>query len=141
VGLSDHSGTIYPGLAAVALGCDILEVHVTLSREMFGPDVAASVTTTELAQLTHGIRFIEKMCAHPVDKDTAAAQAADLRRLFTKSWVARQDLPAGTVICNEHLALKKPGTGMPETSKQTILGKRLRRALRVDDMFSETDFE
>jgi hypothetical protein len=30
---------------------------------------------------------------------------------------------------------------MPETSKQTILGKRLRRALRVDDMFSETDFE
>jgi len=42
VGLSDHSGTIYPGLASVALGSQMLEVHVTFSREMFGPDVPAS---------------------------------------------------------------------------------------------------
>src|SRR5262249_25641849 len=39
VGLSDHSGTIYAGLAAAALGAEIVEVHVALSREMFGPDV------------------------------------------------------------------------------------------------------
>jgi N,N'-diacetyllegionaminate synthase len=45
-GLSDHSGTIYPGLAGAATGLDMLEVHVALSREMFGPDVIASVTTT-----------------------------------------------------------------------------------------------
>jgi len=44
VGLSDHSGAIYAGLAVVALGADLLEVHVTMSREMFGPDVIASVT-------------------------------------------------------------------------------------------------
>src|SRR5439155_2213437 len=50
VGLSDHSGSVYPGLAAVTLGAEVLEVHVTLSREMFGPDVAASVTTGELCQ-------------------------------------------------------------------------------------------
>ena len=60
VGLSDHSGTIYPGLAAATLGIQVLEVHVTLSREMFGPDVPASITTTELRQLVEGIRFIEK---------------------------------------------------------------------------------
>ena len=51
VGLSDHSATIYPGLAAAALGIEVLEVHITLSREMFGPDVVASVTTAELRQL------------------------------------------------------------------------------------------
>src|SRR5262245_22931627 len=56
VGLSDHSGTIYPGLAGAALGMDLLEVHVTLSREMFGPDVIASVTTAELKQLMEGVR-------------------------------------------------------------------------------------
>src|SRR6185436_17443042 len=37
VGLSDHSATIYPGLAAATMGIDMLEVHVALSREMFGP--------------------------------------------------------------------------------------------------------
>ena len=51
VGLSDHSGTIFPGLAATTLGIDVLEIHVTLSREMFGPDVPASISTSELRQL------------------------------------------------------------------------------------------
>ena len=77
---------------------DVLEVHVTLSREMFGPDVLASVTTGELRQLVDGIRFIERMRAHPVDKDASAAETAPLRRLFTRSLVARQPLPAGTVL-------------------------------------------
>ena len=141
VGLSDHSGTIYPGLAATALGCDVLEVHVTLSREMFGPDVPASVTTTELANLTRGIRFIESMLEHPVDKDELAEESADLRRLFTKSLVARADLAAGTILAENHVALKKPGTGLPETEKRKILGKTLRRDIRTDELFSEADFE
>ena len=69
VGLSDHSGTIYPGLAAATLGAKVLEVHVTFSRQMFGPDVAASLTTTELRQLVDGVRFIENMVTHPLKKD------------------------------------------------------------------------
>ena len=71
VGLSDHSGTIYPSLAAVTLGASMIEVHVTLSREMFGPDVPASVTTAELKQLVEGVHFIESMLANPVDKDAS----------------------------------------------------------------------
>ena len=51
VGLSDHSGTIFAGLAAATLGIDVLEVHITMSRQMFGPDVPASITTEELYRL------------------------------------------------------------------------------------------
>jgi N,N'-diacetyllegionaminate synthase len=141
VGLSDHSGTIFPALAAATLGCDVLEVHATLSREMFGPDVPASVTTTELATIVQGIRSIEKMLSHPVDKDAVAAESAPLRQLFTRSWVAGQALPAGTVLLEQHLALKKPGTGLPESYKERILGKRLRRAIAVDELLAESDFE
>jgi N-acetylneuraminate synthase len=53
-GLSDHSGTIYAGLAAVALGASILEVHVCFSREQFGFDVTSSVTIEQLRQLVEG---------------------------------------------------------------------------------------
>ena len=74
VGLSDHSGTIYPGLAGATLGLDVLEVHVALSREMFGPDVVASVTTAELRQLVDGVRFIERMRGNPLDKDASARE-------------------------------------------------------------------
>lgn len=141
VGLSDHSGTIYPGLAAAAIGIDVLEVHVTLSREMFGPDVCASITTAELKQLVDGVRFIERMRAHPVDKDAVAQELAPLRGLFTKSIVAKTTLPAGTVLREEHLALKKPGTGLPASSLNQVLGRRLRRGLQPDELLREDDLE
>ena len=96
VGLSDHSGTIYAGLAAATLGAQLLEVHVTFSRECFGPDVPASVTTTELKQLVEGVRFIQRAQTHPVNKEAMAADLSELKRTFGKSIVAARDLAGGT---------------------------------------------
>ena len=141
VGLSDHSGTIYPGLAAATLGIEVLEVHVTLSREMFGPDVPASVTTTELRQLVKGIRFIETMQANPVDKDAMAQEMAPLRDLFTKSVVARVGLEAGTVLREDLLAVKKPGTGIPAERLRELVGRRLRRRVVPNELLHEGDLE
>jgi N,N'-diacetyllegionaminate synthase len=141
VGLSDHSATIYAGLAATTVGLDMLEVHVALTREMFGPDVIASVTTAELKQLVEGIRFIERMRAHPVDKDALAGETLPLRRIFTRSVVARQALPAGTVIAREHLAVKKPGTGLPPERLDEIVGLRLARSVIADQVLAAEDIE
>jgi N,N'-diacetyllegionaminate synthase len=141
VGLSDHSATIYAGLAAATVGIDILELHVTLSREMFGPDVPASVTTAELRQLVDGIRFIERMKANPVDKDAAAGAVAPLRDIFTRSIVARAPLAAGTVLGDAHVALKKPGTGLPPGRLPDVLGRALRHAVDADQQIREEDLE
>jgi N,N'-diacetyllegionaminate synthase len=141
VGLSDHSGTIYPGLAAATLEIDVLEVHVTLSREMFGPDVPSSLTTCQFKELTDGVRFIEAMAAHPVDKDASAQETAPLHALFTKSVVARIDLPAGTVLRADHLAAKKPGTGIPAARLPELLGARITRDVKADELLSESDVE
>ncbi len=139
VGLSDHSGTIYPGLAAVTLGADVVEVHVALSREMFGPDVAASVTSEELRQLVGGIRCIERMLANPLDKDAQSEEVAPLRGLFTKSVVARVAIPEGTLLREEHLAVKKPGTGIPAAKLQQLVGSRTTRTLLPNELLSYAD--
>jgi N,N'-diacetyllegionaminate synthase len=139
VGLSDHSGTIYPGLAAATLGAEVLEVHVTLSREMFGPDVPASVTTSELRQLVEGIRFIETMNANSLNKDSLVSEMKPLRDLFTKSVVARVDLPAGTVLQQEHLTVKKPGTGIPASGLVKLIGLTLRSPVKADQILQEAD--
>lgn len=81
-GLSDHSGTIWPSIVAAWLGASMVEVHVTLSREAFGPDVPASITTDELRRLVDGVRFVESMREHPVDKDAAARGMGAMRELF-----------------------------------------------------------
>ncbi len=141
VGLSDHSGTIYPGLAAATLGADVVELHVTMSREMFGPDVVASVTMEELGRLVEGMRFIERMKAHPVDKDAVAGDMAPLREIFTRSVVVRTSLEAGTVLDAAHLVAKKPGSGIPEDRLPELVGRRLKRGVEADTLLAEDDLE
>jgi N-acetylneuraminate synthase len=141
VGLSDHSGSIYPGLAAAALGIDILEVHVTLSREMFGPDVPVSVTTADLGRLVEGVRYIERLRDHPVEKDALAQEMTSVRKIFTKSVSVRKPLPAGTVLKPEHLTLKKPGTGIPAHRLHELVGMKLRRSLSGNELLCEDDLD
>ena len=141
VGLSDHSATIYAGLAAAAIGIDLLEVHVTLSRQMFGPDVPASVTVDELRQLVDGVRFVERMRAHPVDKDAISRDMQPLRDIFMRSVVAKTALPAGTVLSAEHLATKKPGTGIPMARLPELIGRRLLRPVAADQLLRDEDLE
>ena len=138
VGLSDHSGTIFPALAAATLGAEVVEVHVTFSRECFGPDVASSVTTSELKTLAEGVRFSERMRTSAVDKNAMADEMAPLRNLFTKSIVAEVDLPSGAVLTAEALSVKKPGTGIPANRLPSMIGRRLRRPLAAGEMLSES---
>ena len=48
VGLSDHSGSIFPSIAAMAIGASVLEVHITPSEYMFGPDIKSSISLQDL---------------------------------------------------------------------------------------------
>jgi N-acetylneuraminate synthase len=139
VGLSDHSGTIFPGLAAVSLGADLIEVHAVFSRECFGPDVTSSVTMKELTQLVVGVRFIEAILNSPVDKDEQAAEMEDLSKIFGKSLYTRSQLPKGHLLSMQDLSFKKPGTGIPAKRVGEILGKKLLREYKTNEQLREVD--
>lgn len=140
VGLSDHTGKVFSGLAAISIGANMLELHVTLSRDMYGTSVAASLTPAELRQLVEGTRFIEAMLASPVDKDVLAKEKVQLRPVFLRSVVARHDLPAGTLLEKIHLTTKKPGTGISAERLDDLIGRRLTRDVEKDKLISEEDF-
>ena len=141
VGLSDHSGNIFASLAATALGAEVLEVHVTLSREMFGPDVPASIITKELKQLVEGVRSIEKMLVNPVNKEDVAGELAPVRQIFSKSIYAGEFIQEGTTLLAEHLKLKKPGKGLPASHLPNLIGKVTRRNLKKDELILMEDVE
>jgi N-acetylneuraminate synthase len=139
VGLSDHSATIYAGLAAVAMGAHLLEVHVVFSRDCFGPDTGASLTLSELADLVRGTQFLHRALVHPLDKEKEAASQAEIKRLFSKSVVAARNLHAGELLTDVDLALKKPGTGIPAARMCTVLGRRLVRDVPINSQIREDD--
>lgn len=144
VGLSDHSGTLWPGLAAVARGVDVLELHVVFDRRMFGPDVRASVSIDELEMLVKFRNACATMDANPIDKDAAASAMEGMRELFGKSIAPAIDLKAGTVLTEQLLTAKKPGTGIPYSKISEVVGKRLvsdvcaSRLLSWNDIQSQT---
>jgi N,N'-diacetyllegionaminate synthase len=140
-GLSDHSGTIFAGLAAATLGVNMIEVHTVFSRESFGPDTPASITTGELAELVRGVRFINTAQANPVNKAALPEELSQLRTVFGKSIFAARELAAGAEIGRDDMAFKKPGTGIPAARFEMVLGRRLRRRVAANIALSEDDFE
>lgn len=140
-GLSDHSGSIYPGLAAMATGADLLEVHVIFDKRMFGPDVPASVTLEELQLLVKAKIAFHTMRQNPVDKDEMARELERTRGLFMKSLALVSDLPAGTLISEEMLTLKKPGTGIPKSEIARVMGRRLKRDVSSNRLITWDDLE
>jgi N-acetylneuraminate synthase len=140
-GLSDHSGSIYPGLAAMATGADLLEVHVTFDRRMFGPGEAASVTLEELGFLVEAKTAFHTMFQYPVDKDEMAKDLEKTRNVFMKSLAPVSDLSAGTLIREEMLTLKKPGTGIPKSEIDRIKGRRLKRDVSSNRLITWDDLE
>jgi N-acetylneuraminate synthase len=111
-------------------------MHVCLSREMFGPDVTASITTKELKQLVEGVRMTEIMLANPVSKENAAQEVEPLKKIFSKSIYAGLTLEAGTILKAEHLKLKKPGTGIPASQLPSLVGLRLRHSIKAGDLLA-----
>lgn len=123
VGLSDHSGTIYAGLAAAACGADIIEVHVCFSKEQFGPDVIASLTAGELENMIEGIRFIERMNKCPNDKKSRTDEMKELRNIFGKGMISRSDILKGEKLSPENVSFVKPAKGIPAAEWKAVNGK------------------
>lgn len=138
-GLSDHSGTPWPALAAIARGAAVVEAHITLSRRMFGPDVPASLTVEEFRTVAGFRDALAQMDAHPVDKDAAADALSDMRDLFGRSLAPVADLPAGTVLTPSMLTGKKPATGIPVTRAGDLVGRTLVRPVMADRLLSWED--
>ncbi len=141
VGLSDHSGSIVPNIAAIALGANMLEFHVAFSKSQFGPDAKASLTFDQVGQLVEDVRALELALRNPIDKNAQAEKLSHLHQLFTKSIVAARALTSGTILQPNDLAFKKPGTGLPASQAQRLLGRKLLRDVPVDHFFSDCDFE
>ena len=139
VGLSDHSGTIYAGLGAVALGAVAVEAHVTFDRRMFGPDAWASLTVDEFAHMVEGIRFLEKARSSGPDKSLDDGKR-ELRRMFGKSLAINRDLPAGHVLTFHDLEGKKPAdAGVAVGELDNVIGRTLLRSKRRWDFLTYAD--
>lgn len=134
VGFSDHTMGIEIALAASSLGARVIEKHITLDRKMAGPDHSASLEPQEFAAMVHGIRKIE--CALGDGIKHPAAEELPVMQVARRSLVASRDIPAGTTLAAEHIAVLRPGTGMAPAMRKSLIGRNTRRDVRAGTLFT-----
>ncbi len=137
VGWSDHTLGIELGVASAALGGNLIEKHLTLDRNLAGPDHRASLEPKEFADLVTAVRSVESALGD--GKKAPVAAELEIAQVARKSLFWKTSLPAGSEIRAEHLAALRPGTGLSPALETEFVGKKTARAVRAGDKISKTD--
>jgi N,N'-diacetyllegionaminate synthase len=134
VGYSDHSTGIEIPVAAVALGACVIEKHFTTDRTLPGPDHRSSLEPAELASMVAAIRKVEKALGDGVKipSEEELHTAAIVRR----SIVTSRRLESGTVLAEDMITLKRPGSGMSPAMLPQVIGRKLRRNVEEDTLLT-----
>jgi N,N'-diacetyllegionaminate synthase len=127
VGYSDHTAGLLIAPVAVALGASIIEKHFTLDRAMPGPDHSASLELPELEAMIAAIRDVESALGDGLK----APRPSELpvRQLVRRSVAVRTALPAGHILRRTDLTLLRPETGIAPKHIDSVVGRKLARAL------------
>ncbi|MGY4619567.1 sialic acid synthase SpsE/sugar phosphate isomerase/epimerase [Bradyrhizobium sp. USDA 4472] len=141
VGYSGHERGTAVSTAAVALGAAVIERHITLDREMEGPDHAASLEPEEFKALVTGIREVEAARGEKLAERALSQGELINRENLAKSLVAARDIEAGTVISDDDIAVKSPGQGLSPLKMPALIGRTLKRRMAVDDYFFQSDLD
>jgi N,N'-diacetyllegionaminate synthase len=126
VGWSDHTLGSLTAVVAVALGATVFEKHLTLDRDLPGPDHRASADPTQMAGYVEAIRSAEAALGdgHKVVMPAELGVRAVARR----SWHAGRDLQEGDTIAGGDVVALRPGDGIAPSVD--LIGRRMARSVR-----------
>ncbi len=126
-GFSDHTEGIGASPWAVAMGAGVVEKHFTLNKNMKGPDHKASIEPRELEALVREIRQLEQAMGDGIKMVSETEK--NNKKVMQKSLVAVYDIPPGTVLSEEEIACKRPGTGLSPEWFDRVVGKTTSRLI------------
>jgi N-acetylneuraminate synthase/N,N'-diacetyllegionaminate synthase len=132
VGYSDHTPGIEIAVAAVALGAEVIEKHLTLDRALPGPDHHASLEPAEFAQMVSSIRRVEQSLGSGI-KTPVPCEIPNIA-VARKSVVAAQALAAGHTLVAADLEIKRPGNGLAPKLLPALIGRTLRVSVREEEL-------
>jgi N,N'-diacetyllegionaminate synthase len=132
IGFSDHSDGINAAVIAVALGAEIIEKHLTLNREMLGPDHKASINPHQFKNMVNQIKITEKMLGN--GKKIPTKNELKNKPFARKSLVAKIDIKKGEKFSEKNLTTKRPARGISPMRFNSYLKKKANKKYFKDDL-------
>jgi len=134
VGYSDHTAGIEVPIAAVALGATVIEKHITLDRNLPGPDHKASLEPDEFAEMVRVIRNIEQAMGDGIKRPSPSE--AKNKPIARKSLVAAKPIHVGERFTAENVTVKRPGTGISPMRWDEVIDRVAVRDFVADELIT-----
>jgi len=134
VGYSDHTVSVLTPSIAVALGAKFIEKHVTLNKNMTGPDHKASLNFKEFKVMVNLIRKTEKLLGSS-NKIITNSEKKNIKHV-RKSIVASKNIKRGSFFSKFNLTTKRPGNGLSPFLLNQLYGKKAKKNFELDDLIS-----
>jgi sialic acid synthase len=132
IGYSDHTIGIATPLAAVAMGAEIIEKHITLDRKMKGTDQAGSLAIDGIYRMIRDIRNLEK--SFGVKDIYIEDNVRQAKEKLERSIASKRSLNSEDIITEEDIHLLSPGDGFKWSQRMEVIGKRLKRGIQKDEI-------
>lgn len=132
IGYSDHTKGIEAPVVAAALGAQIIEKHITINKNLPGPDHKASITENELKNLIDQVRKVEVILGS--DKKTPSPSEIKNLKIARNSIVANSEIKKGERLNKKNITIKRPGTGISPMMYYKILGKKALKNFKKDEI-------
>ncbi|NNE54409.1 MAG: shikimate dehydrogenase [Flavobacteriales bacterium] len=132
IGFSDHTIGISAPVAAVAMGAEIVEKHITLDRRMKGTDQAGSLGPDGVHRMVRDIRLLDMSMG---EEDMFVAEGvASARVKLERSIATKRPMSAGETISLADIHMLSPGDGFKWRDKQKVIGKTLAQDVAADEI-------
>lgn len=131
IGYSDHTLGNAVSIAATALGAVVIEKHLTLDKDLAGPDHAASAEPHELKLLINSIRQVEQALGNG-RKVPGSSELKNIN-IARKSVVSSQIIQAGELFNENNLTTKRPASGVSPMLYWDLIGKKALKNYDVNE--------
>jgi sialic acid synthase len=132
IGYSDHTIGISTPIAAVAMGAEIIEKHITLDRNLKGTDQKGSLAIDGIYRMMRDIRNLDISMGEEKIEIVNSVESA--RNKLERSIATNKNLKKGSIIKEEDIHLLSPGDGIKWVDKKDVLGRVLTNDIPKDEI-------
>ncbi|MEX0501979.1 N-acetylneuraminate synthase family protein [Alphaproteobacteria bacterium LSUCC0719] len=135
VGFSDHTMGFEASIASIALGCRVIEKHITLDNNLNGPDHLASLEIAALIQFVECLRNTELTLGLP-EKRCMPCEI-ETKRVARKSIFAKKNIVSGEVFTKENIVILRPGIGIKPNRFWSLLDTPASQDYKKGDLIED----
>ena len=131
IGYSDHTLGTETSIAAIALGASVIEKHITIKRNMVGPDHLASMEINELPNFVKSIKNTEKLLGKKIK--IPSKKELKIKKWVRKSIVAKTFIKKNTIFSDKNIICKRPEGGLTPFDWDSVIGKKAKHNFKKDE--------